>query len=180
MADDRPLIKCGCRRRDGDDEEPADDLRPAEPFSEGRDGAAGGQDRDQVEDQSCVGDGEIADRPVALFRPMASDRTAASPPMLRNRRFIGATPFRSGGGSGGCCLWGEWAAPSLVSFAGRRRRRGRALAPGPSGWCVRVHMAARFGVWVQVAALKFTFPVAQPTPWIQTFWTPGMSGAMSF
>ena len=27
--------------------------------------------------------------------------------------------------------------------------------------------------------LKFTIAEPQPTPWIQTFWTPAMSGAMS-
>jgi hypothetical protein len=28
--------------------------------------------------------------------------------------------------------------------------------------------------------LKLAIPVPQPTPWIQTVWTPGISGAMSF
>src|SRR6266566_1313559 len=67
------------------------------------------------------------------------------------------------------------AQPRVV--AGRRRwRAGLRLA-------LRMLSArsatARFGVSVQPAALKFTFADAQPTPWIQTFWTPGMSEAMS-
>jgi hypothetical protein len=35
-------------------------------------------------------------------------------------------------------------------------------------------------VFVLGAQLKLAIPVPQPTPWIQTVWTPGISGAMSF
>jgi hypothetical protein len=36
------------------------------------------------------------------------------------------------------------------------------------------------GLLVQPVGLNWTMAEPQPTPWTQTFWTPGMSGAMSF
>lgn len=54
----------GCRRGCSYDKRSTDNLGPAETFAEDEDGAAGCQHGDQVEDQPCVRDGEIADREV--------------------------------------------------------------------------------------------------------------------
>ena len=78
-------------QRRADDERATDKLWPAETFSERRDGAAGGEYRDQVEDQTCVRDGEIADRAVEGEK---WDRAAEQPGCDRSEQVRG---IRAGG-----------------------------------------------------------------------------------
>lgn len=44
----------------------------------------------------------------------------------------------------------------------------------------RAHQGGAARLSVQLRGLKRTMAEPQPTPWSQTFWMPGMSGAMSF